>query len=107
MQQLSAADLHAWLSDADRPPPSLLDVREPWEHALALIRGSVTLPLSQLAARTAELDRNSPWVVICHHGMRSFQAAMFLERSGFSAVANLAGGIDAWAREIDTTMARY
>lgn len=107
MQQLSSGDLQAWLGDAGRPPPSILDVRDPWEQALALIPGSIALPLPQLAAKLDELDRTSEWVVVCHHGMRSYQAAMYLERSGFARVYNLAGGIDAWAREADSSMARY
>jgi rhodanese-related sulfurtransferase len=46
-------------------------------------------------------------VVVCHHGMRSYQVAMYLERAGFPRVYNLQGGIDAWAREIDPAMPRY
>jgi len=46
-------------------------------------------------------------VVICHHGMRSLQAGAFLERQGFSDVVNLRGGIDGWARGVDTDMAVY
>ncbi|MFO1321928.1 MAG: rhodanese-like domain-containing protein [Burkholderiales bacterium] len=107
MQQLSATELQAWLSDPSRPAPSLLDVRDPWEHAIAMMEGATALPLSRLAAGLGDLDKSRDWVVVCHHGMRSFQAAMFLERSGFARVANLAGGIDAWAREVDTSMARY
>lgn len=107
MQQLTAPDLQQRLSDTSRPAPGVLDVRDPWEHAIALIPGSVTLPLSRLAASLDELDRTREWVVVCHHGMRSYQAALFLERSGFPQVANLAGGIDAWAREVEPSMARY
>lgn len=107
MQQLTARDLHARLSDAGRPAPGVLDVRDPWEHAIALIQGSVTLPLSRLTSRLDDLDRTREWVVVCHHGMRSYQAALLLERSGFPHVANLAGGIDAWAREVEPSMARY
>jgi rhodanese-related sulfurtransferase len=46
-------------------------------------------------------------VVICHHGARSFQVGMFLERRGFARVYNLRGGLDAWAREVDPSMALY
>jgi rhodanese-related sulfurtransferase len=46
-------------------------------------------------------------VVVCHHGVRSFQVALWLERNGFMDVANLSGGIDAWARQIDPGMAVY
>lgn len=46
-------------------------------------------------------------VMICHHGMRSYQATLWLRQNGFDKAVNLAGGIDAWAREIEPGMARY
>ena len=46
-------------------------------------------------------------VVICHHGVRSQQVAMFLERNGFSNVFNLQGGVDAWSHAIDPSMPKY
>ena len=57
--------------------------------------------------RCEELSPEQEIVVICHHGGRSMQVAMFLERKGFGAVHNLAGGVEAWASEIDPTMRRY
>lgn len=107
MQQLAPAELDSWLNDAGRPAPALLDVREAWEQDRALIAGSVTLPMSQIVERMSELDADRDWVVVCHHGMRSYQVAMYLERAGFPRVYNLQGGIDAWAREIDPAMPRY
>jgi rhodanese-related sulfurtransferase len=60
-----------------------------------------------IPARTPELDPDAETVVICHHGGRSMQVAMFLERTGFGRVYNLAGGVDAWARQVDPSMATY
>jgi rhodanese-related sulfurtransferase len=54
-----------------------------------------------------ELDRHATIVVYCHHGVRSALAAQWLSEQGFPAVRNLAGGIDAWAEEVDETMPRY
>lgn len=85
----------------------LVDVREPWEHALCALEGARLLPMQGLSQRLHELDPTRPTVVLCHHGVRSFQVALWLERKGFTDVANLAGGIDAWAREIDPGMAVY
>jgi rhodanese-related sulfurtransferase len=85
----------------------LVDVREAWEFDTARIDGSVLIPMGEVAARIGELDRGSEIVVICHHGGRSLQVAAFLERSGFSGVHNLTGGIDAWARSIDPSMPTY
>ncbi|HDP88548.1 MAG TPA: sulfurtransferase, partial [Thioalkalivibrio sp.] len=84
-----------------------LDVREPWEFELARIDGSELLPLGQLPARLDELDSSRETVVICHHGVRSMQAAFFLQARGFKTVINLAGGIDAWSREVDPTIPVY
>ncbi len=106
MQHLAAAQLATLLQQAETAPV-LVDVREPWEFELCHIAGSVPIPLSDLPARLAELDPSQAITLICHHGMRSEMAAGFLERNGFSKVANLVGGIAAWADQVDPDMARY
>jgi molybdopterin/thiamine biosynthesis adenylyltransferase/rhodanese-related sulfurtransferase len=88
-------------------PPFVLDVREPWEVAIAELPGSVAVPLGALARRLAEIPRNRDVVTICHHGGRSLSARELLVRAGFSPVRSLAGGIDAWAAEVDSAMRRY
>jgi rhodanese-related sulfurtransferase len=107
IKQISPAELAAWLADKSRDKPLLLDVREPWEHDKARIAGSRLVPMGQIQARVAELSKNSEIVAICHHGGRSMQVAMFLEKSGFSKVHNLAGGIDAWSRTVDASVPLY
>ncbi len=107
MRQLSATELAAWLADAQREKPLLLDVREPWEWQAARIEGSQHIPMRELPGRVAEIERGREVVAICHHGGRSMQAAMFLDKQGFASVRNLAGGVDAWARQVDPAMATY
>jgi rhodanese-related sulfurtransferase len=107
MKQISPAELAAWLADPTREQPFLLDVREPWEYDKARIPGSQLLPMGEVAARLGEIHEGKDVVAICHHGGRSMQVAMFLERAGFGRVYNLAGGVDAWARQIDPSMATY
>ncbi|MES2306180.1 MAG: molybdopterin-synthase adenylyltransferase MoeB [Gemmatimonadota bacterium] len=85
----------------------LLDVREPWEFAIAHIPGSELVPLGELPARLAEIPRHREVVTICHHGMRSMKARDLLLRAGFARVRSLAGGVDAWATDVDGTMPRY
>ncbi|HEY3731570.1 MAG TPA: rhodanese-like domain-containing protein [Steroidobacteraceae bacterium] len=85
----------------------LLDVREPWEYAIARLPDSIHMPLGQVPARWRELDRDVPIVVVCKAGSRSRRAAQFLAAQGFGQVANLAGGIDAWMREIDPGLTAY
>ncbi|MGH9380455.1 MAG: molybdopterin-synthase adenylyltransferase MoeB [Thermoanaerobaculia bacterium] len=92
---------------AEPAPPIVLDVRTPQEHAIARLDGAVHIPLQELPRRFDELPRGRDLVVHCHHGPRSTQAVSFLRAQGFSGARNLAGGIDAWSREVDPTIPRY
>ena len=107
MQKVTPVDLAAWLADQGRPKPVLLDVREPWEFQAARIEGSTHVPMEQVPGRLAELEPDHDVVVICHHGGRSMQVGMFLEKQGFSRVHNLVGGVDAWARTVDPAVPLY
>ncbi len=113
MRQISARQLADRLAaHADDPAgsaraPLLLDVREPWEYELCHLPGAHLMPMHTVPLRLAELDADAEVVVICHHGARSMQVAMFLERNGFASVHNLAGGIAAWARDVDPAMRHY
>ena len=88
-------------------PMVILDVREKFEYEIARIDGSQLIPLDQLPDRISELDRNAEIVAFCHTGMRSARAVQFLQGHGYKRSFNLAGGIDAWAHEIDPTMQKY
>jgi rhodanese-related sulfurtransferase len=107
MQTMTAPELAAWLGDASRPRPLLLDVREPWEYQTCHIEGAVPMPMNTVPARIEELEEDAPIVCICHHGARSMQVAAFLERNGFTRVANLTGGVHAWALQVDNAMPTY
>lgn len=85
----------------------LIDVREPWEFALAKIKGSVLMPLPSLADNFTRLDKNASIVCICHHGIRSYHAACYLIQQGFKNVFNLQHGLDGWSEQIDASVARY
>lgn len=106
MRQLSVGQLKQWLDETPERP-LILDVRQPWEHAICQLEGSTLLPMGQVPARLESLDREQAVVVVCHHGIRSQQVAYFLDQQGFPRVYNLQGGIQAWAREIDPSMATY
>jgi rhodanese-related sulfurtransferase len=90
-------------------PPRLLDVRQPEEHELVALPGSVLIPLGQLFHRMGELDswKDDEIVVYCHHGIRSQQAISMLRPAGFKNLINLEGGIDAWSTEVDPALPRY
>lgn len=107
MNTIAPAELAAWLADERRQKPVLLDVREPWEWQAARIEGSRHIPMREVPARLGELDRGQELVAICHHGGRSQQVAMFLEKNGFAKVHNLVGGVDAWSRTVDPAVPLY
>lgn len=85
----------------------LLDVREPHEQSISRIDGAVLIPLGELGIRIAELPRDRRILVHCKSGGRSARAVSLLREQGFDNVWNISGGIIAWAREIDPTMAEY
>lgn len=105
--QITPAEVAAWQKDAARPAPVLVDVREPWEHAICHIEGSQLIPLSTVPARLSELPQDRDLVLVCHHGNRSQRAAAWLEQNGYSRLHNLVGGVERWATEVDSSMARY
>lgn len=96
----TAAHLH-------REGALLLDVREPFEVATCAIAGSTPIPMRQIPEALSGLPRDRLILALCHHGGRSLRVTEFLRANGFSRVSNVAGGIDAWALEIDPTLARY
>lgn len=93
------------------PEALLLDVREPWEVALASLplpaQQQLHVPMASLPARLAEIPRAQPIVCICHHGARSAQVVAFLLGRGYARVYNLAGGIEAWSTQVDPSVPRY
>ena len=107
MQEISAVDLAAWLADDSRPQPQVLDVREDWEWAIAHLDGATHIPMGRVPGELTSIDPDRPLVCICHHGMRSLQVALFLERHDFQSVYNLSGGVAAWAASVDPKMATY
>ncbi len=85
----------------------VLDVREPEEVACAPFPGALHVPMGDVPSRLSELDPDAEWVIVCHHGIRSAQVAMYLARMGFERVANLSGGIDQWSLMVDPSTPRY
>ena len=103
-ESITPLELKERLQTGDRPV--LLDVREPWEFALARIEGSRLIPMGELPDRFSELDPAAETVVICHHGARSAYVACALGDAGFANVLDLEGGLDAYS-QIDDSVPRY
>ena len=85
----------------------LLDIREPWERDQALIRPSLFIPMEEVPDRLHEIPQEGTVVVYCHHGMRSYVVADYLEQRGFSRVRSLRGGIDGWSTLVDPDVPHY
>ncbi len=86
----------------------LLDVREVWEVELCALPNCLHIPMGDLPARLhQELDPDAHIIVVCHHGRRSLVVAHWMREQGFERAQSLAGGLEAWACQIDTTMQRY
>ena len=115
IKAIRPSQLQDWIAacQADDPGcrPLVLDVREPWELQTASIKADgfelVAMPMASIPARLGELPQERPIACLCHHGGRSAQVCMFLERQGFSGVINLAGGVAGWAAQVDPRMAQY
>jgi sulfur-carrier protein adenylyltransferase/sulfurtransferase len=103
--EISAVELQR--ERARKPDLVLVDVREPREAEIAHIVGARLIPLRELPGRLSELPATAAIVTHCHYGPRSLKAREILKGAGFANVRSLAGGIDAWAREVDPEVPRY
>jgi len=105
IQEISVGELKAARERGEKP--LVLDVREDWEVQLARIPDVVHVPMNQLPARLGEFEREKAIIVMCHAGGRSLRVAHFLSNQGFTNVANLTGGIQAWSESVDATVPQY
>jgi monothiol glutaredoxin len=104
IRQISAPDLAALLESG--AAIELVDVRTEEERAFAAIDGARLLDRAYHDA-LLQLDRETPLVFQCHHGIRSQRAAEYFQQQGFTNLCNLSGGIDAWSMLVDPSVPRY
>lgn len=112
IDQVQPAQLANWVqSKAAFGTVVVLDVREAWEVQTASVKADgfelQLMPMQTIPARVHELSRDQPIACLCHHGGRSMQVAAFLAQQGFSHVANIAGGINAWSAQVDRSVPTY
>src|SRR5687768_4007395 len=106
LREITATDLQEKFKFGQKL--QLIDVREPEEFAICKLPESKLIPLGEIPKRYTEIDPEAEVIMICHHGFRSAQAIQFLsQRSGFTNLINLKGGIHAWAEQIDPEMPVY
>lgn len=84
-----------------------VDVREKWEYDTARIEGATLIPLREVPSNLASLEEAGEIVLLCHHGMRSLDAAAWLRSQGVQGARSMAGGIDRWSAEVDPGVPRY
>ncbi|MEM7792000.1 MAG: rhodanese-like domain-containing protein [Verrucomicrobiota bacterium] len=89
------------------PDVTLLDVREDAELEICNIQGAIHIPMGQIPGQLDALPKEGKLIVFCHHGMRSLNVVQYLEAQGFRNAVNMAGGINAWAIEVDASVGRY
>lgn len=104
--EITVAEAAALLA-AESGDAILIDVREPHELAICRVAAAQHIPMRQIPEQAADLPRDRHLLIMCHHGGRSRRVTDYLRAQGFDAVTNVAGGIDAWAREIDSALDRY
>ena len=110
---ISPQELNKILEDDSSEKPFIVDVREDNEIAIASFAFSVLhLPLSKSANWSGKIEellpKNQPIVVVCHSGVRSLNFGIWLLEKGISRRAwNLVGGIDAWSKDVDSSVPRY
>ena len=107
MPELTPADVKSKLDAGETV--HLIDVREDHELAICALDGAEHIPMMSLflGLKKTEAAQDAPIVVFCHHGIRSLEAMKFLEMQGFENVQSMSGGIEAWSRTVDNTIARY
>jgi rhodanese-related sulfurtransferase len=105
--EITATELKAKL--ARERAVHLLDVRENEELAVCRLDGAQHIPMLQLFAglQAPRAEPETEIVVFCHHGERSLEAAKYLRLNGFARARSLAGGLQAWAADVDPSLPRY
>ena len=106
--EVSPEEVKHWI-DSGRPV-SLVDVREPFEHAIARIDAAELIPMNSVPDRLEDLRAmaaRAPVAVLCHHGVRSLNVVQWLRRQGVENTWSIAGGIDRWSLTIDPAVPRY
>ena len=103
--QISAKEVNERVGRGDKL--LLVDVREQWEYDLAKIPGAKLIPLGTLPANLNTLLDADEVICYCHHGMRSLDAAVWLRQQGVEGAKSMAGGIERWSVDVDSSVPRY
>ena len=103
--EITPRDVKALLERGDKF--LYVDVREKWEYDTSRIEGATLIPLREIPSNLTLFEEASEVVLVCHHGLRSLDAAAWLRSQGVATARSMAGGIDRWAIEVDPAVPRY
>jgi rhodanese-related sulfurtransferase len=106
--EVTPEEVKRWLDSGQ--PVALVDVREPFEHAVARIEGADLIPMNTIPGHLDELREKAARervIVICHHGVRSLNVVNWLRQQGLENCWSMSGGIDLWSLSIDPAVPRY
>ena len=104
MKLITVQELHNLMNNNERI--TLVDVRERGERVMASIKGSTHVPMMAIPHQLEIFNKDEPIYLLCHSGVRSAQACLYLEQQGFDSV-NIIGGIHAWSTEVDSSVPTY
>ncbi|MDQ2992770.1 MAG: rhodanese-like domain-containing protein [Candidatus Eremiobacteraeota bacterium] len=105
MAEITCDELARWRSE--RSDFAIIDVREPWELQMSSLADATNVPMRQLAGDTSVVPQDRDVVLICRSGSRTDMLAEHLGTLGFTNIYSLEGGLNEWARRIDTSMKQY
>ena len=104
-QEITPYDLEKRLNSSSQL--ILLDVREEFELKISSIQDSIHIPINEIPDKINDLDPKKNYVVVCKSGIRSAYVCEYLIKNKFKSVKNLAGGINEWAKKIDSSLPVY
>jgi rhodanese-related sulfurtransferase len=102
--EISPAEVAALMKDGSI---TLIDVRTPQEYEIARIEGCRLVDQALAKEIVETWPKDSPIVTVCHHGVRSLDAALYLRGQGFAKTRSMRGGIDVWSMTVDPSVPRY
>jgi rhodanese-related sulfurtransferase len=104
MKSITVQELHKLMNN--KKQIALVDVREKGERVMASIKGSTHVPMMAIPHQLDKFKKDEPIYLLCHSGIRSAQACLYLEQQGFDSI-NIIGGIHAWSTEVDSSVPTY
>ena len=105
MIEMTALELNEYI--ANNSNIVLIDVRETWEYNVAYIKDSIHIPISEIQNRMHDFNEDETIVFICHHGVRSRMVGNSFQQNDYENIIKLRGGIDSWAKTVDSQIAVY